>query len=61
MIHLLSILPFVFSTAAAPVKAQTIPVRIGYIPVRGTAQIFIADHEEWLEAGMEARKSIAGK
>jgi NitT/TauT family transport system substrate-binding protein len=35
--------------AVAPAAAQTVPVRIGFIPVLGTAQIFVADHEGWLK------------
>lgn len=40
----------------APAIAQTVPVRIGYIPVLGTAQLFVADREGWLkQAGLDAR------
>ena len=48
---------FLFGLALAlPAAAQTIPVRIGFIPVLGTAQIFVADHEGWLkDAGLEPR------
>ncbi|WP_158811568.1 ABC transporter substrate-binding protein [Beijerinckia sp. L45] len=41
---------------AGPAAAETVPVRIGFIPVLGTAQIFVADHEGWLKnAGLEPR------
>lgn len=36
--------------------AQTVPVRIGVIPVIGAAPVFVADGEGWLkEAGLEPR------
>jgi NitT/TauT family transport system substrate-binding protein len=36
--------------------AASTPVRIGYIPVLGAAQIFVADHAGWLaDAGLSAR------
>ena len=36
--------------------AQTVPVRIGFIPVLGTAQVFVAEREGWLkEAGLDVR------
>ncbi len=41
---------------AAPARAQPVPVRVGYIPVLGTAQIFVAEREGWLkEAGLDVR------
>ena len=43
------------SLFAAPVAAQT-PLRVGYIPVLGTAQIFIAEQQGWLkEAGLDVK------
>ena len=41
---------------ARPATAETVPVRIGYIPVLGTAQVFVAEREGWLkEAGLDVR------
>jgi NitT/TauT family transport system substrate-binding protein len=42
--------------AAPPASAQTIPLRIGFIPVLGTSQIFVADQLGMLKAaGFTAR------
>ncbi|MCW6507330.1 ABC transporter substrate-binding protein [Lichenifustis flavocetrariae] len=42
--------------AIAPATAETVPVRIGYIPVLGTAQVFVANREGWLkDAGLDVR------
>jgi len=35
---------------ASPVSAQTIPLRVGFIPVLGTSQIFVADQLGMLKA-----------
>lgn len=55
MFRLVSALALLVSLLA-PAAAQTVPVRVGYIPVLGTAQVFVADHEGWLkEAGLDVR------
>ncbi len=44
------------AASLAPAQAQTIPVRVGFIPVLGTAQVFVAEREGWLkEAGLDVR------
>ncbi|WP_373288185.1 ABC transporter substrate-binding protein [Chelatococcus reniformis] len=38
---------------AAPARAQTVPVRIGYIPIIGAAPVVVADKQGWLkDAGL---------
>src|SRR5438270_13222595 len=47
---------FVAFVIAQPAAAQTIPLRIGFIPVLGTSQIFVADQLGMLKAaGFTAR------
>ena len=42
--------------ALAPARAQTIPVRVGVIPVIGAAPIFVANGEGWTKAaGLDLR------
>lgn len=48
------------ATLARPVAAQTaIPARIGYIPIIGTAPVFVAQGEGWLkDAGIAASFTV---
>lgn len=48
------------ATLARPAAAQTaIPARIGYIPIIGTAPVFVANGEGWLkEAGIAATFTV---
>ena len=48
------------ATLARPVAAQTaIPARIGYIPIIGTAPVFVANGEGWLkDAGIAASFTV---
>lgn len=36
---------------AAPARAQSVPARVGYIPIVGTAPFFVANGEGWLKQG----------
>src|SRR5215207_5054195 len=41
---------------AAPARAQTVPVRVGVIPIIGAAPIFVANGEGWTkEAGLDLK------
>src|SRR5215210_4914329 len=43
-------------TLTAPARAQTVPVRVGVIPIIGAAPIFVANGEGWTkEAGLELK------
>jgi NitT/TauT family transport system substrate-binding protein len=58
MIRLLSLVALLLAVAP-PVDAQTVMARIGYIPVMGTAQIFVADKEGLLKAaGLEPKYTV---
>src|SRR3954467_8738283 len=54
--RLISSVLFGLAAVAAPARAQTVPVRVGVIPIIGAAPIFVANGEGWTkEAGLELK------
>lgn len=50
-----------FAVGGAPsfARAQSVPARVGFIPVVGTAPFFVAEGEGWLrQAGVEVKQTV---